>query len=306
MVPLAAGTKLLNGEKMPEFAKFRSLTDEQWHQLIQRSVREPMIEGVRFPGFPPEELQRNFVGSANETTLHEAFAFFRHIQRWRAKLGITFTSTSKVLDFGTGWGRIIRYFLRDIEPRNLHGVDVDPDIVRIAADSGLPCQFSVVPALGPTEFPDETFDVVLAYSVFSHLTEVAATGWIKELARITKPGGLFIATTEARHFIDFCASLAGKDHEFSWHQLLSTAFPEPEEARRAYDAGEFVYAATGGGDHRDSSFYGDACVSKKYIVKHWCEDWKLLDFLDNKSRFWQVVFVMKRRQKERSWFSFWQ
>lgn len=292
-------------ERMSNFAKFRSLSDEQWHNLIQRSVREPSIEGVRFPGFPPEELQAAYVGSANEASLHEAHAFFCHIQHWRRKLGIALNSTSKVLDFGTGWGRVIRYFLRDIEPHNLHGVDVDPEILRIAAETGLPCQLSVVPALGPTEFLDATFDIVLAYSVFSHLSEAAAGRWIRELARITKPGRLFIATTEARHFIEFCSSLAGKHHNSPWHETLSTAFPNPEQSLRAFDAGEFVYAGTGGGNYRDSNFYGEACVPKEYIVRHWCEDWKLLDFLDNKSCFGQAVFVMQRRKRRHSWLAFW-
>ena len=40
---------------------------------------------------------------------------------------------SRVLDFGCGWGRVIRFFLKDVAPWNLVGVDIDPNAPSSAA-----------------------------------------------------------------------------------------------------------------------------------------------------------------------------
>ena len=37
---------------------------------------------------------------------------------------------SKILDYGCGWGRIIRFFLKDVPSRNLFAVDPDKNARR--------------------------------------------------------------------------------------------------------------------------------------------------------------------------------
>ncbi len=38
--------------------RFGALSDESWCLLLARSVAEPVIDGVQFPAFPNEDLQR--------------------------------------------------------------------------------------------------------------------------------------------------------------------------------------------------------------------------------------------------------
>ncbi|MBJ7968179.1 class I SAM-dependent methyltransferase, partial [Bacillus cereus] len=81
----------------------------------------------------------------------------------------------------------------------------------------------------PVEFiRDNSLDIIFAYSVFSHLSEETAENWIKEFSRILRPGGIFIATTQARYFLDFCQQF--KEHpeliQTGWHKTLSQAFPD--------------------------------------------------------------------------------
>jgi SAM-dependent methyltransferase len=49
-----------------------------------------------------------------------------------------------------------------------------------------------VPPLG---FPNDTFDLIYALSVFTHLGEVGQLSWIRELRRIARPGGYVLITT---------------------------------------------------------------------------------------------------------------
>lgn len=274
--------------------KFGKLSDADWLKKLNSSVHNRRVDGVTFPGFPDPSLQSQFVGSSNENALGEAYAFYIHAKGYCKALGVPLHPQSRVLDFGVGWGRILRFFLKDVEERNLFGVDVDPDILKVCKQIGMPGVFSKVAPSGPTAFDNESFDLIYAYSVFSHLAEPVHLEWIKELSRILKRGGVLIATTEARSFIDFCTSLKNSEIKSGWHKALSTAFPDPSAAFAAYDSGKFVYVPTGGGDFRDSSFYGEALIPKLYVEQNWTKYVNLRDFIDDRNRFWQAVIVMQK------------
>jgi SAM-dependent methyltransferase len=73
--------------------------------------------------------------------------------------------------------------------------------------------------MSPTSFDDDTFDVVFAYSVFSHLSEDLYARWLAEFSRILKPGGLVIATTWGRNYIEHLESMRRGDAAPSWNEL---------------------------------------------------------------------------------------
>src|SRR5262249_21226934 len=102
------------------------------------------------------------------------------------------------LDFGCGCGRLARYVAELPEIGNLCGVDVDADLVALAAPA-LPAsgRFATIPPAPPLASADAAFDVVYAISIFTHYTEEEQLAWLDELARILRPGGLLIATTIA-------------------------------------------------------------------------------------------------------------
>jgi ubiquinone/menaquinone biosynthesis C-methylase UbiE len=96
-----------------------------------------------------------------------------------------------LLDLGCGTGFILR-LARDLF-RELHGVDVTPAMLaRVDTSSGNihlhNCQAEKVP------FPDNTFDVVTAYSFLHHLEDYRSV--LKEAQRVLKPGGLLYADLE--------------------------------------------------------------------------------------------------------------
>lgn len=151
----------------------------------------------------------------------------------------------------------------------MYGVDVDPSIIQVCRDIGIPGNLSQVNPEGPSPHSDKTFDFGYAYSVFSHLSDRVDIKWLEVIRRFLKPGGVFIATTEGRDFINFCASLCKKDVETDWHKSLKNAFPEPGKTLEEFDAGYFIYAATGGGDYRPGDFYGEAVIPKSYVENVW-------------------------------------
>jgi len=274
--------------------RYNSISNEKWFEKIRLSLNNREVDGIQFPGFPDERLQSQFVGSQGHVALTEAYNFYTHVKGCCDALGNTVAPESKVLDFGVGWGRILRFFLKDVAAENLYGVDVDPDILKVCQNTGLPGNLNQVNPQGPLPYAENIFDLVYAYSVFSHLSETVHIKWLSEISRVLKPGGVFVATTESRAFIAFCASLTEKDVETNWHKTLKTAFPNPEETLGQFDEGNFIYAATGGGDHRSSDFYGEAVIPKSYVETVWTKYFHFIDFIDDPKRFWQAVIVMQK------------
>jgi SAM-dependent methyltransferase len=272
------------------------MSDDQWLQLLaghpvesktwfsratngvfSRPSFDAGSKDPELPSFPDSQIQRNFVGSAGVQALEEGLLFYRVLKEQCRKAGRPLSPETKVLDFGCGWGRIFRFFLKDVRAENLLGVDLDPEIIQVCQETIKGARFEVVPARPPTSIPDASFDVIYAYSVFSHLAEEVHLAWVQEFARILRKGGLVLATTQKRSFIEDCNSLVVTENT-EWQRALSAAFRPMDEVLARYDEGEFVYSPTGGGGVRDASFYGEAVVSERYVDLNWPASLKKLLF----------------------------
>jgi SAM-dependent methyltransferase len=276
------------------FEKFANLSDTDWLALMMRSIKEPIIQGVSFPAFPDRAIQESTVGCSYEHALHEAFSFYSYTKEILQRLNLPFNDWFRMIDFGVAWGRITRFFLRDLMPGNIVGLDADDTYIELAKAIALPVDLRVVSPLGPTNLPSESFSLVTAYSVFSHLDQEAADAWANEFARVLRPGGVLVATTEGEPFIDFCTGLAGQTHfDSEWHRTLSTAFAEPERARRRYLSGEFVATKS----YPNLPHYGEALIPLGYIARNWGDRFELLEFREAGQYFWQAVFVLRKRSR---------
>ena len=104
----------------------------------------------------------------------------------------------RVLDFGSGAGRTLRHFAREAETAELWGCDIDGPSIEWLQENLCPpfhaWQTISVPPLG---LEHESFDLIYAISVFTHLTD-NSTPWLLELHRMLRPGGLLIATFMGR------------------------------------------------------------------------------------------------------------
>jgi hypothetical protein len=96
------------------------LDEDAWYQRHLASVESPVLDGRRYPGFPDESTQKAFVGSAYGAALDEGARFYRFV-RAETDARRTRLSGGRYLDFGAGWGRIGRFFLRDFERGDMAG-----------------------------------------------------------------------------------------------------------------------------------------------------------------------------------------
>jgi hypothetical protein len=85
-------------------------SDEEWFELQFDPSEAKLKYGIQVPEMPDEATQISFTGMAGRPNIEQAFAFYRFA---RGASGIADHSAPRILDFGAGWGRIARLFLRD-------------------------------------------------------------------------------------------------------------------------------------------------------------------------------------------------
>jgi SAM-dependent methyltransferase len=146
------------------------------------------------PPFPPPELMQR-VGRIDDPDLEGTYDRIGRSCRERLErlLPEDWSWEGKtVLDFGCGAGRTLRHLLDS--GAELHGCEIDgPSVAWLAEHLSPPVR--VVQNTEAPDLPhgDGTFDLVYAFSVFTHLTDHWA-GWLLELHRVLKPNGLLFAT----------------------------------------------------------------------------------------------------------------
>ncbi len=163
---------------------FRNVDDDFYFWLLTEGYSlNPTLREL-LPTMPDKQTQINFTGRSGYETLHQAFLAFKLFKKIINKHYKNIQSCNRILDFGCGWGRIIRFFLKDIEAEGLWGVDCYKEAIAICKDSNLRCTFESIDVMPPTHLPDNFFDAICLYSVFSHLSEEAHMSWLLEFRRI--------------------------------------------------------------------------------------------------------------------------
>jgi ubiquinone/menaquinone biosynthesis C-methylase UbiE len=230
------------------YNQFHGYSDEEFLEILCRAETEPVINNVLMPGFPSEEFQIATIGDSGAKTLRkEGWRFTRLIKDYTTLFNKSIDENTKILDFGVGWGRIIRSFFHRIPSDNIFGIDVDPKMISICNETLHAGNYSVTTSHPPTNFSDNSFDIIFAYSVFSHLRYDVAEEWIIEFKRILKEGGVLVATTQGLHFLDYCENLKrNPDEQISgWQKAIANCFDTIEETREKYKRGVYLRADRG-------------------------------------------------------------
>jgi SAM-dependent methyltransferase len=161
--------------------------------------------GRRDPLIPPRRL--NAVGNSDFRATGDEF-----LGHFRVLAGLR--SSDRVLDVGCGIGRMARVLVPELSPPrgSYDGFDVNRRGIvwcrRHYRSTSVPFRFRHVdlhhPQYNPGgsgaadrfEFPyaENSFDLAIATSVFTHLLDSSAERYLAEIARVLAPGGRLFAT----------------------------------------------------------------------------------------------------------------
>ena len=261
--------------------------------LIQRILQSAELEAPDLPGFPPNEVQKLFVGRSGRAALEEVIPFVKLIEDTKP-----LNNEMTVVDFGAGWGRFARFFKESVSRDNLYLADVDPGALVWCKR----CRVKGIPVLldksGTLPLSDGSADVIYSYSVFSHLSGKAAVHWLNDIHRVLKPGGAFVFTTQSLRFLQTVYAFSKKwwpnDFERSMAKYMG---PRPKDAIERYTRGEHTYSdvnGIGGGGVLSGDFYGWAAIPPAWIQTEFGSKFDIEQYVDDPAQFEQAVYVMRR------------
>jgi SAM-dependent methyltransferase len=243
---------------------FGAASIEDWRNIWLSTEKDNHVGGLQFPTIPDQELQLRIHGSHSfSTSMNEAFAFYEYVGRHidlRNSLGKRF------LDFGCGWGRMSRPFMRDFYLRDMYGFEPDLLFCTIARSLNPYICFMTGDFLPDGTLPGDRFDVMVGWSIYSHLSELSLKAWLTETARVLRENGTAVFTTWGRRFLERLLREqlelnAGK--KIHWYsELCLSAAGTIQERIEEYDSGQFVWFTNGA-----SKLYGEAFLSRTVLSR---------------------------------------
>ena len=99
---------------------------------------------------------------------------------------------STILDFGCGVGLMASRVGQMFPHASLFGVDPSSKSVELAQQQFGSPRITFEAAEKNLNYPDNTFDMAYASNVFHHIPFEEHAGYVKEIFRVLKPGGVFV------------------------------------------------------------------------------------------------------------------
>lgn len=186
--------KVLRQLSLDEFGEFFLSLPNSGYPTLSRIL----------PAMASEQTQRTWTGAAGVELLKQTASFARQVEnnyiRYRGKP----LQGSTIMDFGCGYGRILRMMYYYSDPENIWGVDAWDMSLETCREARLLGNFAKSDDF-PTELPvaKAAFDLAFAFSIFTHLSPRAAEACLAAVRGHLKPGGLFIATVRPIEYWPF-------------------------------------------------------------------------------------------------------
>jgi SAM-dependent methyltransferase len=195
----------------------------------------------------------------------------------------SFADFDRLLDFGCGCGRLLRHLGSIADQLEIHGTDIDAEMIDWLRSHMPFGRFEIAPHEPPLPYADHHFDVVIGHSVFSHLDERRQDLWLAELQRITRPDAVLLLTVEGPStWARTCrADVSAGEDVGRWHAEL--------ESRGILFIENDAWV---GSTHPD--YYHSTIHAPWYVFDHWTRFFDVEAYLADGS--WsQDLLVLRRR-----------
>jgi SAM-dependent methyltransferase len=259
---------LLDSLRLGPFAAYYFQKFNYLRNLSLQKQNEKLKQHEKVP-LPPPELAFTVMGSFSlEDFLQGGKTLFTCINKIFKNQNVNVNDFEKILEFGCGCGRVLRYWDPKQGP-SLFGTDINSKLIEWCS-ANLPfVKISLNSLNPPMSYDDDYFDFVYAISVFTHLNEPRQKQWLNELKRVLKPKGYLLL------------SLHGKSHA---EKHLD------EQQKKHFQSGKLVVV---NGKYNSKN----ACAvfhPKEYVQKLFSRDFEIVDY-DEKGADGQDALLIRLR-----------
>jgi SAM-dependent methyltransferase len=183
------------------------------------------------------------------------------------QLGIKLREKINILDFGCGVGRQLLQFTRNFPAPAYFACDVDHSAIDFIARK-YPEVISRTNLFDPPlPFEAGSMDMVYSVSTFSHINPEHQQDWLREMYRITRPGGYCLLTTEGWTAFKKLRKIfpsGAAERELREKGILYKEYEFFKEAKSHKSPSALVDNLVG----IDKS-YGSTVMTPEYIFKNW-------------------------------------
>lgn len=280
----------LEGAGPEGYELFRELDDDLWALLLTREYSAwPRLRGF-LPDLPEPALQQMWNGTSGPALAAQGVCFYRKLKETQGLHGARPLAESRILDFGCGWGRLTRMLGRDLQPGNLYGCDPVEDILQVSRDSRVPANLARSEFL-PERLPfEEKFDLVFAFSVFTHISEAAHFASLRAIHDGLAEDGLLVVTVRPPAYIDFnplmkpAIDRLGPDYAARLQEPRYVFVPHETDGHPQYDDAA-----------EDPMSYGETVITLPWVREKWAELFELVDVSVLTGDMYQVALTLRRR-----------
>ena len=259
-------------------ALFKDIPLDVFAELsLQEQTEYPNIRSF-LPAMAGEEIQRKCTGSTGRRLLNKSVAFVNTVVNYHQRYSEKELVRCNLLDFGCGWGRLIRLFYKYIPQAQIYGVDAWQESLDISLNLGVKANLGKTKEICTSlPFADVTFDIAISFSVFTHLTKRVGDAALSAIRKRIDSNGLLVITIRPVHY---------------WRAVKHIKNLPVEDLITRHNQDGFAFFPTQPAppNGREVTF-GAASMTLHYIEQEWC-DWKVIDSVKNQVEPFQRVVLL--------------
>lgn len=205
-----------------------------------------------------------------------------------------FNKACGVLDFGCGTSRILRYMVELLPGPDYYASEVFFENINWGKQAFPEVRYLHQDNFPPLDVKDCSFDIIYAYSIFTHFEEELHKKWLAELHRLLKPGGVLILTVHGETILGRC------EKEENIRIAMSFGGQNYEDIKNRFHAHGYVFykcydSQQLGKGGLDADIFGISFISRKYIENNWTRKFKLREYDAGAVSNWQDYVVLQKQ-----------
>jgi hypothetical protein len=242
--------------------------------LLNVPSKYPNIKAF-FPVMASDKIQDSWTGRHGEDLLNQSLSFVKTLIYGYAAITGKKLGDATILDYGCGWGRLIRLLYKFVPIENIYGVDPWDESIKICKKDHVKGNFAISDYVPETLPFKQKFDLIFAFSVFTHLSEKTMTTVLNTLRNYIADDGVLVITIRPQEYWLYHGNGKLADPMLKAHQEKGFAFTPHN---RPPINGDITY--------------GDASVSLAYLEQHFPK-WKLESVECNDSDAYQIILFLR-------------